>query len=420
MNLARIHHLQAREILDSRGHPTVEATVQLSNGDSGTASVPSGASTGQFEAWELRDGDPRRYNGQGVLTACQNVGEKIFPILRGMRVTEHEAIDARMIEFDGTPNKAKLGANAILAVSLACARAGAAASEQPLYSYLRTAFELPIEDFRLPHPMFNVLNGGRHADNGLDFQEYMLVPDGRTFAEQLRLGSEVTGALRELLAERGLSTLVGDEGGFAPAFHSNREPLELLAEAIGATPYSLGKDLHLALDVAASEFFTPADRQYVLRCDHTTMSAQELVGYLEKIAQDFPLRSIEDGLAEVDEAGWLELTRRLRSKLMVVGDDLFATSAPRLLAGRAKDMANAIIIKPNQVGTLTETMETIKTALAEKYTPIISHRSGETIDTFIADLAVAVNAPFIKAGSVIRGERLAKYNRLLAIEAELA
>lgn len=416
MMQARIQTLRAREILDSRGHPTVEVTVVCSDGTLTSASVPSGASTGQFEAAELRDGDASRYGGKGVLAACRNVTEVIAPRLRGMSVIHQQDIDARMTELDGTPNKSRLGANALLGVSHACARAAALSRNLPLYRSIRETFELPFDDVQLPEPMLNIINGGRHADNGLDFQEYHIVPHGSTFAKQLQIGSEVVSALAEVLRIRNLSTLVGDEGGFAPTVGSNQEPLNLILEAVDRTPYRAGNTLHCALDVAASEFYIAEASNYWLKRDERHLNADDLMVYYEELLRAYPIISIEDPFADVDEDGWERGTQRLGKSVTLVGDDLFVTNAERLTQGVRKGLANAVIIKPNQVGTLTETIETVRLAQAHAYTPIVSHRSGETTDDFIADLAVAVRAPYIKAGSVTRGERLAKYNRLLAIE----
>ncbi|MBI3956791.1 MAG: phosphopyruvate hydratase [Candidatus Kerfeldbacteria bacterium] len=419
MTTPRLRSLHAREILDSRGNPTVEVTALLSDDTTATAAVPSGASTGQFEALELRDGDPVRYNGKGVLAACATVQSEILPKLRGMKVTDQRELDERLIELDGTPNKARLGANAMLGVSLACARAAGIALGLPLYRSLRKVFDLADEEVRLPDPMLNIVNGGRHADNGLDFQEYMIIPHGRTFAHRLRVGVEITAELAGVIRMRGLSTLVGDEGGFAPHLTSNRDALELIVQAIDRTNYRLGKDVHLALDTAASEFYLEADHTYFLRQDRRRLTTDELIGYYTELVQAFPLASIEDGLADVDETGWHHLTRLLRGKILLVGDDLFATNPHRFERGIQTGLGNAIIIKPNQIGTLTETIDTVRLAQTHSYTPIISHRSGETSDSFIADLAVAVGSPLLKAGAAARGERLAKYNRLLAIEDEL-
>lgn len=419
MTKHRIKSLHAHEILDSRGHPTVEVTVTLSGGETTQAAVPSGASAGQFEAWELRDADPERYNGRGVLAACRHVNEDILPHLRGMNVTEQRDLDDRMRDLDGTPNKSKLGANAILGVSLACARAGAVATEMPLYAYLRQAYDLVFDGYRLPEPMLNILNGGKHADNGLDFQEYMVIPHGRTFADRLEIGENIEEALGELLKMEGLSTLVGDEGGFAPHLATNLEPLQYIARAIERTKHPLGKAVHLGLDAAASEFYVASDRTYFLKQEQRRVNTDELIDYYREIIKTYPFLSIEDGLADVDEDGWERMTKAFGKDLLIVGDDIFVTNPHRLEHGIRAGIGNAVIIKPNQIGTLSESIDAVQLAQSHHYTPVISHRSGETTDSFIADLAVAVNAPYIKAGATTRGERLAKYNRLLEIEEAL-
>ncbi len=414
-----IKNLVAEEILDSRGNPTVEVTAELTGGVTGTASVPSGASTGQYEAWELRDEDPNRYNGKGVLKACGNVREKILPALQGIDVKKQQEIDRRMRELDGTPNKASLGANAILAVSLACARAGAAATRTPLYRYLRAVYALTDTDFLLPEPMLNVINGGKHADNGLDFQEYMIVPHAETFAERMRIGAEIAMNLGGLLRSKGMSTLVGDEGGFAPRCTGNRDPFNLISGAVDRTHYRLGDQVTLALDAAASEFYKPDQQRYLLSLEHTLLTNDDLLARYKELLAQFPFTSIEDGLDEDDWEGWVRMTKELGTATRVIGDDLFVTNVERFQKGITMGAANAILVKPNQIGTLTETMDAIRLAREHDYSVVISHRSGDTSDPFIADLTVAVNAPYIKAGAVSRGERLAKYNRLLEIEHEL-
>ncbi len=420
MTTARIQRLIAREILDSRGMPTVETTAVLSDGTIATAAVPSGASTGEHEALELRDNNPKRYGGKGVLQACTNVQEKILPHVRGMRITDQADIDRCMLELDGTPAKSSLGANAILSVSLACARAGAVATSQPLYRYLRTSYDLALDGYQIPQPMFNIINGGRHADNGLDFQEYMVVPTAARFAERLRMGAEIYAALKKVLHGDRRSTLVGDEGGFAPDVASNREPFTLLEHAIAQTSYRLGKDVWFAFDAAASEFYHPDDRTYRLALDRRTYETDGLVTYYGELLKAYPFLAIEDGLSENDWDGWRHMTASLGGKVALIGDDLFTTDPARLRRGIEERAGNAVLIKPNQIGTLTETIETIMLARTQQYTVVVSHRSGDTTDTFIADLAVAVNAPYLKAGAPARSERLAKYHRLLAIEEELA
>lgn len=404
----------AREILDSRGNPTVEADVTLENGVVGRAAVPSGASTGSFEAVELRDDDPQRFKGKGVRRAVSNVNEIIAPEVEGMEALDQLGVDRAMLDLDGTGNKGKLGANAILAVSLATAKAAADAVDLPLYRYVGGVFarELPV-------PMFNILNGGEHADNNLDIQEFMVVPAGLpTFAGALRCGAEIYQQLKTVLARRDLSTAVGDEGGFAPRLESNARALDLLVEAIEGAGYQPGGDVFLALDVAASEFYR--DGRYILAGENKNLSAVELVDFYQDLVERYPIISIEDGLAEDDWEGWQEITTRLKkNKVQLVGDDLFVTNAKRLQRGIDSGVANSILIKVNQIGTLTETMETIDIARRAGYTTVISHRSGETEDVTIADLAVALNLGQIKTGAPCRSERVAKYNQLLRIEEEL-
>ncbi|MFH1098830.1 MAG: phosphopyruvate hydratase [Candidatus Uhrbacteria bacterium] len=475
----RIASINAWEILDSRGNPTVRAEVVTDDGCRGVASVPSGASTGSHEALELRDGDPKRYGGKGVLKAVQNVNSPIAKAIAGIDVTKQELIDRTMVKLDGTSNKSKLGANAILAVSLACARAGALASGLPLYRYIRKAFQFRAPRFQLPIPMMNIVNGGRHADSGLSIQEFMIIPQpakiseekfGRaqraSFAERLRVGAEVFHALRTILAKRKYATTVGDEGGFAPRLGDNERALKVIMEAISAAGYTPGKDVALGLDIAASEFYEPTpstspsrgegekknsfptsssetrsrrspeqregaiegqeggrggvgDGRYYFQDPKTAWTPSQMINLLERWITKYPLVSIEDPLAEDDWASWCELTERVGKRVQLVGDDLFVTNIKRLQMGIRRKVANAILIKPNQIGTLTETMRAIALARKHKYRVIISHRSGETADTFIADLAVAVNAEYIKTGSLSRSERVEKYNRLLEIEREL-
>ena len=402
--------IAAHEILDSRGKPTVEAEVKLANGAIGLAQVPSGASTGSFEAHELRDGDKKRYGGKGVLIAVDNITEKLFPELKGVNALNQELVDRIMIKCDGTPNKSKIGANSILAVSLATAKAAAAAIEMPLYRYLGT----PLSNV-LPVPLMNVVNGGAHADNNVDIQEFMIVPVGApTFKEALRWGAEVFAALSSVLHDKGLSTSVGDEGGFAPNLESNQAALELLIDAITKAGYKPGEQVALALDVASNELFK--DGNYAI--DGKSLSPQEFVNYYEKLCSQYPIVSIEDGLQEDEWASWQAMTAQL-TNTQLVGDDLFVTNKTRLERGIREGCASAILIKLNQIGTLTETLEAIATADKNGYRSVISHRSGETEDTTIADLAVATRAGQIKTGSLCRSERVAKYNRLLRIEAEL-
>jgi enolase 1/2/3 len=404
----------AREILDSRGNPTIEVEVQLESGAWGRAAVPSGASTGKREALELRDSDNQRYRGKGVQTAVRNVEETIAPEIEGMEATEQAAVDQALLELDGTPNKATLGANAILGVSLAVARAAADDVGLPLYAYLGG-----VGARLLPVPLLNVLNGGAHADNGLDFQEFMLVPAGAdTFASALRAGAEIFHALRDLLKKKGLATGVGDEGGFAPALGSNTAALDLFMQAIEQAGYRPGEDVFLALDVAASEFAEPNGR-YRLGREGVVRDSDEMIALYESLVDRYPIVSIEDGLGEDDWSGWGALTRRLGGRVQLVGDDIFVTNPAIIQQGVKNGIANAVLVKVNQIGTLTETMQAIELSKRAGYGTVISHRSGETEDTFVADLAVAVNAGQIKTGSVSRGERTAKYNQLLRIEEEL-
>jgi enolase len=405
-----IASIKAQEILDSRGRPTIEAEVELVGGAVGLAQVPSGASTGSFEAHELRDDEKGRYGGKGVLKAVRNVTEKILPELAGLDALNQEAIDRAMIRRDGSPNKSNLGANAILAVSLATARAAAAAVGLPLYRYLGG----PLSNV-LPVPLMNVLNGGAHADNNVDIQEFMIVPSGApSFKEALRYGAEVFAALQSVLHDKGLATSVGDEGGFAPNLESNQAALELLVDAISKAGYTPGKDIHLALDVASNELFKNGDYTF----DGKTHTAAATIAYYEQMISKYPIVSIEDGLQEEDWASWQSMTKQLTTT-QLVGDDLFVTNKDRLSRGIREGCANAILIKLNQIGSLTETLEAIATADKNSYRSVISHRSGETEDTTIADLAVATRAGQIKTGSLCRSERVAKYNRLLRIEAEL-
>jgi enolase len=412
--MSAITGVYGREILDSRGNPTVEVEVQLESGAWGRAAVPSGASTGKREAVELRDGDSQRYGGKGVSRAVSNVEETIAPEIDGMEASEQAAVDQALLELDGTPNKSALGANAILGVSLAVARAAADDAGLPLYAYLGG-----VGGRLLPVPLVNVINGGAHADNGIDFQEFMLVPAGAdSFSNAIRMAVEVFHALKETLKEKKLGTGLGDEGGFAPALGSNTAALDFLMQAIERAGYRPGDDIALALDVAASEFAQDNGR-YRLRREGITIDSEELVARYEAIVDRYPVVSIEDGLGEDDWAGWAILTRRLGGRVQLVGDDLFVTNPAVIQQGIAKGLANAVLVKVNQVGTLTETLDAIELAKRAGYGTVISHRSGETEDTFVADLAVAVNAGQIKTGSVARSERTAKYNQLLRIEEEL-
>ena len=407
-----IELVYAREVLDSRGNPTVEVEVALESGAVGRAIVPSGASTGAFEAVELRDGDKGRYIGKGVEKAVANVNEIIAPELEGMDAFDQPAIDALMIELDGTHNKGKLGANAILGVSMAVARAAAEELGLPLFQYIGG-----VNAKQLPVPMMNILNGGEHADNSVDVQEFMILPVGaKSFREGLRMGAEVFHSLKKVLSERGLACGVGDEGGFAPNLGSNREALELIVEAIEKAGYKPGDDVRLGLDVAATEMYNKETKKYVLAGEGKELTAEEMVALYEDWANNFPIVTIEDGLDEEDWDGWKLLTERLGKKLQLVGDDLFVTNTERLERGIEAGVANSILIKVNQIGTITETLDAIEMAKRAGYTAVISHRSGETEDTTIADLAVAVNAGQIKTGAPSRTDRVAKYNQLLRIE----
>jgi enolase len=404
----------AREILDSRGNPTIEADVLLESGVLGRAAVPSGASTGSREAIELRDGDKSRYGGKGVLRAVENVNTEIAEAILGLDVEEQNLIDQTLIDLDGTENKARLGANAILAVSLACARAAAEEAGLPLYRYLGGAGPM-----QLPVPMMNIVNGGAHADNNVDIQEFMIIPVGMTsFREALRCGAEIFHTLKKLLGKAGHPTSVGDEGGFAPNFKSNEEALKFIVEAISAAGYTPGQDVMIGLDCAASEFYK--DGRYVLESEGLKLTSAEFSDYLAAWVDKYPIISIEDGMAEGDWEGWALHTKQLGKSIQIVGDDLFVTNAKILREGIKKNIANSILIKVNQIGTLSETFEAIETAKRAGYTSVISHRSGETEDSFIADLAVASNALQIKTGSLSRADRIAKYNQLLRIEEELA
>ena len=408
-----IKDIVAREIIDSRGNPTVEADVILESGVMGRAAVPSGASTGEREAIELRDGDPRRYGGKGVLKAVGHVNNEIREALLGKDAADQADIDNTMIELDGTPNKASLGANAILAVSLACARAAATDDGQVLFEYLHTG-----EDFRMPVPMMNIINGGAHADNSVDLQEFMILPVGApTMAEAIRYGAEVFHTLKKVLHDKGMNTAVGDEGGFAPDLASNEEAIEIILQAIEQAGYRAGEDVALAIDAASSEFYR--DGKYVLASENKSLSAAEFIDLLEGWVDKYPIVSIEDGMDENDWDGWKLLTERLGGKVQLVGDDLFVTNTEIFRQGIDKGIANSILIKVNQIGTLSETLAAIEMAKQADYTAVISHRSGETEDTTIADLAVATCTGQIKTGSMSRSDRVAKYNQLLRIAEKL-
>ncbi len=408
-----INNIIAREIFDSRGNPTIEVDVYLESGVMGRAAVPSGASTGEHEAIELRDGDKNRLGGKGVLQAVENVNTIIADELIGYDATLQKEIDQFMIEMDGTPNKAKLGANAILGVSLAIAKASAASLGLPLYRYLGG-----VGAYTLPVPMMNILNGGSHADNNVDIQEFMIMPVGaKSFREAMRMGSEVFHSLKSVLKSKGLNTAVGDEGGFAPNLASNEDALKAMVEAVEGAGYKVGEDILFAMDAAASEFYDKKKGVYIFESKETT--ADEMIEYYKNLVTKYPIISIEDGLDENDWSGWAKLNAELGNKIQIVGDDLFVTNPEKLLRGIKENVANSILIKVNQIGTLTETIEAINMAKRNNMTPVISHRSGETSDNTIADLAVALNTGQIKTGSMSRSDRISKYNQLLRIEEEL-
>jgi len=415
--VSTIADIRAREVLDSRGNPTVQADVVLANGIRGTACAPSGASTGSREALELRDKDPRRYGGKGVLKAVAACNGELRQALTGMDVLDQQALDQRMIQLDGTDNKARFGANAILAVSLAAARAAAQAANKSLYAWI-AQLNGTDDNFSMPVPMMNIINGGEHADNNVDIQEFMIQPVGAPdFREALRYGAEIFHALKSVLHKQGLSTSVGDEGGFAPNLASNAAALDAILEAIAKAGFSAGKDICLALDCAASEFYR--DGKYVLAGEGKQYDSEQFADYLAGLAAQYPILSIEDGMHESDWDGWAALTAKLGDKIQLVGDDLFVTNTSILERGISSAIANSILIKFNQIGTLTETLAAIRMARAANYTAVISHRSGETEDTTLADLAVGTAAGQIKTGSLCRSDRVAKYNRLLVIEEEL-
>lgn len=413
--MSQILDIHAREVLDSRGNPTVEAEVLTESGGWGQAIVPSGASTGEKEAIELRDGDENRYNGKGVIKAVQNVNEIIAPELRGMSVLNQAAIDNALLELDGTDNKSKLGANATLGVSMAVAKAAASLLGQPLYKYVggMNARVLPV-------PMMNILNGGEHADNNVDLQEFMVFPAGaQSFKEALRMGAEVFHELKNVLSEKGMSTAVGDEGGFAPDLDSNEEAIEFIAEAVDRTKYKFGEEIFVALDPASSEFYNADTGKYELKSEGRELTSEEMAEYYEELVDKYPIKSIEDGMAENDWDGWSILMEKIGDKIQIVGDDLTVTNTKILQEAIDKCAINSILIKVNQIGTLTETLEAIQLAHRNGMTAVVSHRSGETEDTTISDLVVAMNTGQIKTGSACRSDRIAKYNQLLRIEEEL-
>ncbi len=414
--MSAILDIRSREILDSRGNPTVEVEVITENGAFGRAAVPSGASTGKYEAVELRDGDKNRFMGKGVLNACKNIEEKITEALIGEDIFDQVLIDKTMLEIDGTANKANLGANAILGVSMAIAKAAAMESGQPLYRYLGG-----VNAHVLPVPMMNILNGGSHADNSIDFQEFMVMPVAAdTFSQSLRMGTEVFHTLKSVLKSKGYSTNVGDEGGFAPNIKSNQEAIEIVLSAIEKAGYKPGEEIMISMDAAASEFYLEDEKVYHFhQSTGDKLTSSEMVSYWQDWVKKYPILSIEDGLHEDDWSGWKEMTTKLGDKIQLVGDDLFVTNTTRLERGITEEVANSILIKVNQIGTLTETIEAVRLATRNGYTSVMSHRSGETEDTTIADLAVALNTGQIKTGSASRSDRIAKYNQLLRIEEEL-
>src|SRR3982750_4878660 len=416
MDLTTIVRVVGREILDSRGNPTVEADVHLTDGSIGRAAVPSGASTGEHEAVELRDGDKKRYLGKGTLKAAGNITDEIAPAIHGMDAAEQGAVDRRMIELDGTPNKGRLGANAILAVSMAVARAEAASQQTPLYRYLGG-----VQATTLPVPMMNIINGGAHADSSVDFQEFMVAPYGASsFREALRMGAEIFHTLKGVLKKRGYSTAVGDEGGFAPNLKSNEEALEVVMESITGAGYKPGEEIGITLDPAASAFYDKTKKKYVFKkSDKSERSSEQMVQFWADWVNKYPIMSIEDGMAEDDWDGWKMLTDAIGDKCQLVGDDLFVTNTQRLIMGIDRRIANSILVKVNQIGTLTETINAVTLAQHNGYNTIMSHRSGETEDTTIADLAVALNCGQIKTGSASRTDRIAKYNQLIRIEEQL-
>ncbi len=417
--MSKIKQITAREILDSRGNPTIETKVILANGITAKASAPSGASTGVHEAYELRDNN-KRYGGKGALKAVRNVETKIAAKLKGVDVTKQEKIDDLMIKLDGTKNKKKLGANAILSVSLACVRAGAVCKKQELYEYINKRYALRVTRYAMPTPSFNIFNGGKHADTNLDFQEFMILPlKKNSFAEKVRMGAEIFHELGRVLKKAGFDTDVGNEGGYAPDIVSSVQAIELIMAAIIKAGYQPGKDIGIGIDVGSSELYNKETKKYIFKLDQANFTSNNLIGLYNEWFRKYPIISIEDGLAEDDWQGWQELNKELGDDMLLIGDDLFVTNVNRLRRGLKEKAANSILIKPNQVGTLTETIGCIKLAQKHNYKVMISHRSGETCDDFIADLAVAVGADYIKAGSLCRGERVAKYNRLMEIEESL-
>jgi len=417
--MTKIKKVYAREILDSRGNPTVEVEIELESGVKVMAAVPSGASTGKFEALELRDGDKSRFGGLGVQKAVANVNEKIAPVIQGMEVSAQKEIDQKMLDLDGTENKNNLGANAILGVSLASARAAAMEKKIPLYEYLAETFDF-VKDFKLPIPMFNVINGGQHSDSGLAIQEYKVVPSGiKTFKEQYRAGSEIFHQLKKILTEKNQSVGVGDEGGFAPHLGSNAEPLELINLAVEKAGYKKGEEVNIGIDAAASSFYDEKEQKYIFKPDNASVNRESLINIYSEWIEKYNVVSVEDGLNEEDWEGWRMLNEKIGDKAMTIGDDLLVTNVKRLEKAISEKACNSVLIKVNQIGSLSETIDCIKMAKENKMNVVISHRSGETTDDFISDLAVGVGAEYMKTGSLSRGERICKYNRLLRIEEEI-
>lgn len=418
--MSQIKKIFAREILDSRGNPTVEVEVKLSSGIQSLAAVPSGASTGTYEALELRDGDSKRYNGLGVLRAIEHVNEIISNTIIEREASDQKKIDDAMLDLDGTENKSKLGANAILGVSLAVCRASAMEQNIPLYEHIAKIYGRKNTKYKIPVPMFNVINGGKHSDSGLSIQEYKVIPFGiKTFREQLRAGSEIFHALKSILSSEGHSVSVGDEGGFAPKLGSNAKPLELIVRAINNASYVAGKEVGLGIDAAANSFLDEKEQRYIFKPENVTLTREMLVNIYSEWIQKYPVISVEDGLGENDWEGWKEMNRKLGEKAMIIGDDLLVTSVKRLKIAIKENACNAVLIKVNQIGTVSETLECIKLAKKHKMKVAVSHRSGETTDDFISDLSVGAGADYIKSGSLSRGERICKYNRLLRIEEEI-
>jgi enolase len=418
--MSKITKIHAREILDSRGNPTIEVEIGLESGVKAAAAVPSGASTGTYEALELRDKDEKRYHGLGVLNAVENVNEKIATVISGMEAADQAAIDKKMIELDGTENKSNLGANAILGVSLACARAAAIENKVPLYAHIKKTYKIPGKKYELPIPMFNVINGGQHSDSGLSIQEFKVIPDGiKTFKEQLRAGSEIFHELKKLLSSEGFSVSVGDEGGFAPKLESNTQALEFINHAIENAGYKKGTNVNVGIDSAASSFFDEKEEKYIFKPENSMLTREMLVNIYNEWISKFNVISIEDGLNENDWDGWKTMNEKMGERLMLIGDDLLVTNVKRLKTAIEKKACNAVLIKVNQIGTLTETVECMKLAKKNNMKTVVSHRSGETTDDFISDLAVGAGADYMKSGSLSRGERICKYNRLLRIEEEV-